>query len=101
MKHKFYSILNILGLSIGLSCFMVISLFVLDELSYDKFHKDSENIFRMDFAAKLNGSDHISAKVGAPAAQALLNDYPIVEDAIRLSATGNWFIKEKGFRKNF
>ncbi|WP_422358499.1 ABC transporter permease [Reichenbachiella sp.] len=101
LKHKFYSLLNILGLSIGLSCFMVISLFVIDELSYDKFHEGSANIYRMDFAAKLNGSDHVSAKVGAPAAQALLNDYPIVKDAIRISATGNWFIKEKGFEKTF
>ncbi|SMD38895.1 putative ABC transport system permease protein [Reichenbachiella faecimaris] len=101
LKHKFYSFLNILGLSIGLSCFMVISLFVTDELSFDAFHKDSENIYRVDFAAKLNGSDHIAGKVGAPAAQALLNDYPIVKDAIRVSATGNWFIKEKGFEKTF
>lgn len=101
LKHKFYSILNILGLSIGLSCFMMISLFVLDELSFDKFHENSSNIYRMDFQAKLNGSDFISCKVGAPAAQAILNDYPIVEDAIRVSATGNWFIKEKGFQKTF
>ncbi|MEO9964532.1 MAG: ABC transporter permease [Reichenbachiella sp.] len=101
LKHKFYSILNILGLSIGLTCFMMISLFVLDELSFDRFHSGSENIYRIDFQAKLNGSDHISCRVGAPAAQAILNDYPIVEDAIRMSATGNWFIKEKGFEKTF
>lgn len=101
LKHKFYSFLNILGLSIGLSCFMVISLFVIDELSFDTFHEDYDNIYRVDFAAKLNGSDHISGKVGAPAAQALLSDYPIVKDAIRVSATGNWFIKEKGFEKTF
>ncbi|MEO9804557.1 MAG: ABC transporter permease [Reichenbachiella sp.] len=100
-KHKFYSILNILGLSIGLSCFMMISLFVLDELSFDKFHKDSSKIYRMDFQAKLNGSDFNSCKVGAPAAQAILNDYAIVEDAIRIAATGNWFIKEKGLQKTF
>lgn len=101
LKHKFYSILNILGLSIGLSCFMMISLFVLDELSFDKFHKDTSKIYRMDFQAKLNGSDFNSCKVGAPAAQAILNDYAIVEDAIRIAATGNWFIKEKGLQKTF
>lgn len=101
LKHKFYSVLNILGLSIGLSCFMMISLFVLDEFSFDKFHTDSSNIYRIDFQAKLNGSDHNASKVGAPAAQAILNDYPIVEDAIRMSATGNWFVKTKGSEKTF
>lgn len=101
LKHKFYSVLNILGLSIGLSCFMMISLFVLDELSFDKFHADSERIYRMDFQAKLNGSDFIACKVGAPAAQAILNDYPFVVDAVRIAATGNWFIKEKGLEKTF
>ena len=101
LKHKFYSLLNILGLSIGLACFMVISLFVLDELSYDKFHEDSSNIYRIDFAAKLNGADHIACKVGAPTAQALLNDYPIVKEVVRISQTGNWFIKEKGLEKTF
>ena len=95
LKHKFYSILNILGLSVGLSCFMMISLFVKDELSFDRFHKDADQIYRMDFAATLNGTDHISSNVGAPTAQAMLADYPEVIDAIRLNRSGTWFIKRE------
>lgn len=101
IRHKFYSILNILGLTIGLVCFMMISLFVLDEMSYDKFFKDSERIYRVDFYGKLNGASLESSNVGFPTAPALKADYPEVEDAIRLNETGNWFIREKGKTETF
>lgn len=101
LKHKFYSVLNILGLSIGLSCFIIISLFVKEELTYDQFHKDVNQIYRIDFAATLNGSDHIAAQVGAPMAAAMLNDYPEVTDAFRMRESGTWFIKEKNTEKTF
>jgi putative ABC transport system permease protein len=100
-RHKFYSILNVLGLTIGLVCFMMISLFVIDEMSYDTFHKHADRIFRVDFYGKLNGSEIMSSNVGAPMAKALVADYPEVEDATRINATGNWFIKEKGTTKTF
>lgn len=101
LKHKFYSLLNVLGLSIGLGCFMLISLFVKDELSYDSHFKSSDQIYRVDFAATLNGSDHISAQIGAPTALAMKRDFPIVEDAMRMRNTGNWFVKRKGQTETF
>ncbi|MEJ2614183.1 MAG: ABC transporter permease [Ignavibacteriaceae bacterium] len=45
IKHKRYSLINILGLGIGLACFILIMLWVQDELSYDRFHKNSDNIY--------------------------------------------------------
>ena len=100
-KHKFYSLLNILGLSIGLACFMLISLFIRSELSYDQFHADADRMYRIDFAATLNGSDHISSNVGSPTAAAVKADFPEVIDATRLNATGNWFVKKKGELETF
>ncbi|MFY0598536.1 MAG: ABC transporter permease [Cyclobacteriaceae bacterium] len=100
-RHKFYSILNILGLTIGLACFMMISLFVIDELGYDKFFKDSERIFRVNFYGKLNGSEMASANVGFPTGPALKADYPEVEDVVRINETGNWFIREKDKMQTF
>ena len=47
-KHKVYSIINIIGLSIGISSFILIILFVLNELNYDKFNKKYENIYRLE-----------------------------------------------------
>ena len=46
-KDKVYSLINTIGLTIGLSAFILISLFINHELSYDKFHDDYESIYRM------------------------------------------------------
>lgn len=101
LKHKFYSFLNIFGLAIGLACFMLISLFIKDEMSYDQHFEDANRIYRVDFAATLNGSDHISANVGAPTALALKTDYPEVEDAFRMRQSGNWFVSRKSQTETF
>src|ERR1044072_3125028 len=45
--NKIYSFINIAGLSIGLACAMLIILYVKDEVSYDRFHKDVNNIYRI------------------------------------------------------
>lgn len=94
-KHKFYSLINILGLSIGLTCFLMISLYVVDELSYDTFHSDADRIYRMDFTGNINGSEFITALASAPAGPTMPVEFPEVEAATRLRSTGNWIIKEK------
>lgn len=94
-KQKFYSAINILGLSIGLTCFLFIALFVTDEFSYDRHHRQSEQIYRMDFSGSINGNEFITALMSAPAAKTMVADYPEVADAFRFRTTGNWFIKRK------
>ncbi|MEQ9007057.1 MAG: ABC transporter permease, partial [Ekhidna sp.] len=78
-KHKFYSLINILGLSIGLTCFLMISLYVVDELSYDNFHSDADRIYRMDFTGNINGSEFITALASAPAGPTMPLEFPEVE----------------------
>src|SRR5215468_4914326 len=46
-RNKIYSLINILGLSIGLACAMLIILYVKDEVSYDRFHSNVGNIYRI------------------------------------------------------
>jgi putative ABC transport system permease protein len=46
IRNKTFSLINIIGLSIGLVSFLGISLYVIDELSYDRFHKNSDRIYR-------------------------------------------------------
>lgn len=94
-KHKFYSLINILGLSIGLTCFLMISLYVVDELSYDKFHSDANRVYRMDFTGNINGSEFVTALASAPASATMVEEFPEVEDATRLRSTGNWIVKKK------
>ena len=47
IHQKIYSIINIVGLAIGIGCCLLIFLFVRNELSYDKFHQNAENIYRV------------------------------------------------------
>ena len=95
IKHKFYSLINILGLSIGLTCFLMISLYVVDELNYDKFHADSERIYRLDFTGNINGSEFVTALASAPAGPTLPGEYPEVEEALRIRSVGNRTIRKK------
>src|ERR1700759_1796047 len=46
-RNKIYSFINIAGLSLGLACAMLIMLYVKDEVSFDKFHKNVNNIYRV------------------------------------------------------
>lgn len=101
VKHKFYSLINVLGLSIGLTCFLMISLYVVDELSYDNFHTDADRIYRMDFSGNINGSEFITALASAPSAAVMVEEFPEVEDAIRFRGTGNLIIKPKNSEEAF
>ena len=47
MKDKASSVINILGLTMGITCCLFLFMYVLDELSYDRYHKDAENIYRV------------------------------------------------------
>src|ERR1051325_1227158 len=46
-RNKIYSFINIAGLSLGLACAMLIMLYVKDEVSFDRFHKNANNIYRI------------------------------------------------------
>ncbi|GAJ10385.1 unnamed protein product, partial [marine sediment metagenome] len=47
-KHKGYSFINITGLAVGMACCLLITIWVLDELSYDRFHENSQNLYRVE-----------------------------------------------------
>ena len=100
-KQKFYSVINILGLSIGLTCFLFITLFVVDEFSYDKQSPYAGQIYRKDFSGSINGNEFITALMSAPAAKTMKADYPEIVDAFRFRSTGNWFVKRKGQELTF
>jgi len=84
IKNQTYSLLNILGLSAGLTCFAFIALWVNDELSYDKFNTNYNRIVRLVGVEKRETGISESAMSSAPMAQALLHDYPEVENAVRM-----------------
>ncbi|HYE54506.1 MAG TPA: ABC transporter permease [Chitinophagaceae bacterium] len=103
LKSKIFSFINILGLAIGLCCFLLISLYVVDELSYDKFHAKADRIYRINSDIRFGGSD-LEMPVSSDVIGATLKkDYPQVEEYTRIYASsgsklvkkGNEFIEEE------
>ncbi|MEH6777107.1 ABC transporter permease, partial [Maribacter arcticus] len=72
-KNKVFSLINILGLSIGLSASFVIGAMVFYDLSFDKFHPDGDRIYRVTTAFKSPDGDFYNAGVTVPLAQALVD----------------------------
>lgn len=81
-KQQMFSVINILGLSVGITCCLMLFLFILNEFSYDRFHKHANNIYRVMRVGNLNGERSEIPYLSAPYATALLNDFP---DAIHQS----------------
>jgi len=86
-------ILNITGLAIGLTSFLFITLYVINELSYDRFHENYENIYRVKVVGRMSGGEINQAITAAPMAQAMLNDYPEIIRATRVTRMGAWLIR--------
>ena len=84
IRNKSYSIINIFGLALGLTAFILIASFVRHEASYDRFHQNSQRIFRMGDSLKWSGNWEKLAMTSAPMGPALQNDYPMVERATRI-----------------
>ena len=57
LRHKTFSLINMTGLAIGLSCFLLIALYVLDELSYDKHFAHADRIYRMNADLRFGGAE--------------------------------------------
>ncbi|MFC1553842.1 ABC transporter permease [candidate division KSB1 bacterium] len=85
LKNKGYSFINIASLSIGVACCILLFLYIDYELSWDKFHKNADRIFRV--AVLFDDEDGLDpyAKTQAPLAPAMLDDFPEVEEAVRIS----------------
>lgn len=84
VKHKAHSAINILGLAIGMSCFMLIGLFVLDESSFDKFHEDYKNIYRITEVNYSEGGETKLANAFSAIGPALKNDFPEFSSFVRI-----------------
>lgn len=75
LRSRFFTILNITGFSIGLSSCIIIYLYVQHELSFDRFHKDGDRIYRVIRQSQVNGVPYNIGITSAPFAEALTQDY--------------------------
>jgi len=88
-RNKFYSVLNIVGLSIGLAAAILILLYVQDELSYDKYHEQHENIYRIESHFSIGDKDDKFAIVPIPMGPALKLEFPEVKEFVRFMDAGS------------
>jgi len=88
-KHFGYTAINLVGLTVGLTVTLQIFLFVQSELSYDAFHEEAENIYRVTLDGSFSGTELNAPVTPAPMAAALVTDFPEVEVATRLFPFAN------------
>lgn len=99
MKNKFYSSINILGLTIGMASAILILLWIQNEMSHDRFHEKIDRIYAA------NNRDMISGKMLAwrttpkPLGPAVKNDFPEVEDVVRVNDFGANFLLTAGNKR--
>ena len=88
LKSKGLSFINISGLAIGITSFVLISLYIVNELSYDRFHSHYKNIYRVNVKARSSAMSTDLATSHLPLAKTLVADYPEVSKATRILKPG-------------
>ncbi|MGD9345300.1 MAG: ABC transporter permease [Candidatus Aminicenantes bacterium] len=84
ISHKLFSFINVFGLAIGLSICLVIGLWVLRELSFDRFHEKAHRIYRIERELFRDNLYSRWPIVGGLYKQALIDDFPEIENAVRI-----------------
>lgn len=94
VKNKAFSFINIVGLATGLTCFILITLYVSDELSYDRYNEKADRIYRINSFIRMGGSETRLAVTADPMGAVLKKDFPQVEEFVRFyNSNGSKSIK--------
>ncbi len=101
-RQKVSSIINVLGLSIGLAASFLLFVYIKDELSYDQFFSDSDRVFRVGITEKFQGSEIHYTETASPLSEALQREIPEVVTSTRIARYTNQLVryKEKSFIEN-
>ena len=101
-KYTSFSFINIFGLAIGLTCCLLIVLFVRDELSFDRHHEYADRIYRIGIQGVVGDQDVSGVRTSSLMARTMLAEYPEVQNATRLHHTPNMLVRygEKVFNEN-
>ena len=99
-KQPFFTFLNIFGLAIGIAGALLISLYIYDELSYDKMFPDANRIYRIDTDIKFGGTEMLASETAPPMAATLKSDISQVESTVRLRNLGSTLIRKSETETN-
>ena len=103
MKHRFISGINLFGLTVGITCCLLILTYILHELSYDRYHKNAGNIYRIHrtFINPESGDINLRlAAVAPPFAPLLQNDFKEIRKVTRFLSNGNTAFRYEDKRFN-
>lgn len=90
--NRLYTTINIVGLAIGLACFAFILLFILDELSYDKYNHDYKRIYRIESDITISDKNQQVAKSSFAIGPVFKKEFPEVEEFVRFRSVDNSFL---------
>jgi len=84
-KKPAFTFINLFGLAIGIACFIFISIFIWDEISYDQYHENKDDIYRVSQTTTYDGDESHSATTPFPLKNAIVNDLQAyVKESARL-----------------
>jgi len=87
-RQRSYIIINILGLSIGIACSLLIALYVINEASYDQYNVKKDRIFRTILNGKIGGQEVTTSSSPAIMGPTMLKEFPEIEDFLRMNGRG-------------
>ena len=93
-KNKAFSAINILGLAIGIGTCLLITLYVMDEISYDRYNEKADRIYRVNASINFGGTLQNLAVAPDPLAPTMVKEYPQVENAVRFRNYGSAVIRK-------
>ncbi len=101
-KHKGFSFINVSGLALGMTICILIMLWVYDEWSYDRFHDNADDLYRIIKIWRKGEVSH-QAVTPAPLAPALKEEFPEIVDTARVYPTGKWLLRynDKAFYETY
>ncbi|MDF2192022.1 ABC transporter permease [Paraflavitalea sp. CAU 1676] len=102
VRNKTFSFINVFGLTVGLTCFLLIAAFVYDELSYDRYAKESDNMYRVALHLDENGGTTDFPLVDAAVGRGIKEAFPEVTSFTRFAGLGQWYFTFNGqkFKEN-
>jgi putative ABC transport system permease protein len=99
-KHRFFSAINIAGLTVGITSCLFIFIYVKDELSFDRFHYDAENVYRIGLTGRIAGQEFNTTNTCYPVGLAMKEEIPGITDFTRIWPASNTLVfsyEEKSF----
>jgi putative ABC transport system permease protein len=97
-KQKAYVLINVLGLAIGLSCSLIIAIFIHFELSYDQYNINKDRLYRVILNGKIGGQEVTVTSTASPVGPAMKDEFPEVDNFLRMNSWGGTLIRHNDDR---